>query len=72
MTKEQWKQVLDELKKCPLFCGHYDAKNGDRNYIYGIATVMEFVAMKAEDNSFEDMFYENMMKSEEVKDERFD
>ena len=69
MDKEQWKQVFNELKKCPLFCGHYDAIHGNKEYMYGIATVMEWIAYEAEEKDFMDAFWDNMFKSEEVKDE---
>ena len=33
----------DKLKEVPMFNGHYDRKNGNEHFIYGINTVMEFI-----------------------------
>ena len=33
----------DRLKEVPMFNGHYDRKNANEHFIYGINTVMEFV-----------------------------
>lgn len=57
--------VLDKLKECPLFCGKYDAKNGNASYMHGISTVMEVIAHYAEDEEFEEMFLKNIIKSED-------
>ena len=57
--------VLNKLKECEVFCGKYDARNGNKHYMYGISTVMEVIANYAGDEGFEDMFLENMTKSEE-------
>ena len=43
-----WEDVYAELIKCPLFCGVFDAKNGDVAFMNGIATVMEYIAGKAD------------------------
>lgn len=63
--RKAYKIVLDDLKKVSLFCGKYDAKNGKEDYMYGISTVMEFIANRAGYNRFEYMFLRNMVKSEE-------
>ena len=52
--------ILDKLKECPLFCGHYDHKNGNDHFMHGVSTVMEVIANYAEDYDFEEMFLENM------------
>ena len=39
--KEAFEIVLEELKRCSLFKGVYDAKNGNSQFMYGISTVME-------------------------------
>lgn len=62
--KEAYKIVLEDLKKCNLLCGIYDAKNGNESFMYGISTVMESIAYNAEDEDFADMFLSNMMKSQ--------
>ena len=43
-----WSLVFDELLKVPMFRMEYDAKNGNEHFMYGIATIMEFVAYKAD------------------------
>ena len=69
-TEEAYKIVLEDLKKCNLFCGIYDARNGNDSFIYGISTVMESIAYKAEDEDFDDLFMSNIIKSQEkVKEE---
>lgn len=52
--------ILDKLKECPLFCGHYDHENGNEHFMYGVSTVMEVIAHYAGDEEFEDMFLKNM------------
>lgn len=72
MTKEEaYKIVFDDLTRedgYPIFRGIYDAKNGKDSYMYGIAHIMEYIAIQVSDqarDNFEDMFLKNMMKSEE-------
>lgn len=64
---EAFKMVLNKLKECNLFCGKYDAKNGNENFMYGVSTVMEVIAHYAEDEEFKHTFLENMIDSEGVK-----
>lgn len=59
------KIMLNKLKECDLFCGKYDAKNGDPHYMNGISTVMEMIAHFAGDDDFEEMFLKNLIASEE-------
>ena len=66
---EAFKIVLEELKKCSLLCGEYDAKYGNEHFMYGIQTVMEAIAARADDtdailNNFTDEFLHNMVASE--------
>ena len=67
---EAFKIVLEELRKCPLFCGTYDARYGHEDFMYGIQTVMEAIAARTDDESdenyfqFSDEFLTNMIKSE--------
>ena len=63
--KKSFQIVLNKLKECELFCGKYDAKNGNEHFMYGISTVMEVIAKYAGDEQFEDIFLNNMVKSEE-------
>ena len=63
---EMFRGVYNELVECNLFTGRYDAKHGDDAYMYGIATVMEFIADKAGYlDEFQQMFDYNMRESEE-------
>lgn len=36
--------VFNELIKNPLFTGIYDAENGSKEFMHGVATVMENIA----------------------------
>lgn len=49
-----------------LFKGNYDSKNGNKNFMYGIFTVMEFIAFGAgKEEEFDNVFIKNMIKNEE-------
>lgn len=60
--------LADLMNKSPLLMGKYDAENGKESFMYGIGTVMEYIAGGTgnEDllNKFEDMFYNNLVLSE--------
>lgn len=67
--KEAYEIVFDDLMNCGcnLFRGIYDAKHGDEKFMHGIATVMEFIANTVDFDTaseFEDLFLENMIKSQ--------
>ena len=54
--------------ECGLMVGTYDAKNGNEDFMYGIATVMEWIAYhvsEADGEAFSELFIKNMIKSEE-------
>ena len=56
----------DMTKKGPnLFQGKYDSKNGNKDFMYGILTVMEFISYEAGMEDFDNVFIKNMIKSEE-------
>lgn len=60
--------VLQELTKCDLFCGKYDAKNGNESFMNGVGCVMEFIAGFINDETYEafsDMFLHNLLASED-------
>ena len=68
-TKERKviKRVINGMTECGMFCGRYDAKNGSAEFMYGIATVMEYLAYLVDDDygaDFEATFLKNMIKSE--------
>jgi hypothetical protein len=67
---EAFKIVFEELKKCNVFCGIYDAKNGNESFMHGISMVMESIAygIDAETgDNFSDLFTSNLIASEERK-----
>ena len=37
------KKIVENMRKCGLFAGKFDAKNGNVNFMYGIETVMEYL-----------------------------
>lgn len=63
---DAYKMVLkDMVKNGPgFFVGKYDATNGNKHFMYGIETVMEFISYKAEQEDFDNLFLENLGKSE--------
>lgn len=65
--KKVIEKVVDGMTECGLFCGRYDAKNGNEYFMYGVSTVMEYLAYLVSDeygNEFSDTFTKNMIKSE--------
>lgn len=61
-------------KDVGLLVGRYDAKNGNTDYMHGIATVMEFIAInvsEADCDDFENIFYNNMLESRERAEKRY-
>lgn len=78
MTKQEYDKTLkaayhlvydDIVSKGPkLFKGCYDVKHGNNSFMYGICTVMEFIADKVNPevyDKFSKDFVANMNKSEE-------
>ena len=63
-TAEAFRIVLNELKQISLFCGTYNARNGNEHYMFGVSSVMECIAAKAGDNEFPDLFLTNIINSE--------
>ena len=57
--------ALHEYCGCEVFQGKYDAVHGDEKFMYGIHTVMSFIAFEAGDYDFEDSFMDNMIECEE-------
>lgn len=71
--KEAYSRVLNDMlnSECGLLVGKYDAKNGDPAYMYGISTVMEWIAYRISDedgDAFSAMFIKNMIESKESVD----
>ena len=58
---------------CREFVGEYDAKNGSEQYMYGILTVMEWIAYNTDGetgNDFTDLFTKNLVKSIDKANEK--
>ena len=55
----------DLTKEIGLFTGKYDALNGSEEFMYGVSSVMNYIAYKAGHEDFEDTFVANMIKSKE-------
>lgn len=68
-VKDAYRIVLDDILNsgCEMMVGTYDAKNGDRRFMYGVSAVMDWIAYKVNDkvgDEFSEMFLDNMIKSE--------
>lgn len=53
-------------KDVSLFLGRFDAVNGNKNYMHGICTVMEFIANNVSEKDYEDfekIWWENFSNS---------
>lgn len=64
--------VLNDIleKGCGPMVGKYDAINSDKHFMHGVAMVMEYIAYSVNEEigcEFEELFLENMIKSEDVK-----
>lgn len=72
-----YKIVYDDLTKpsgCGLFVGKHDARNGTDSFIYGIWTVMEYIADQVSEKNgdkFNELFYDNLEKSEQKAKSRY-
>ena len=64
--KEAYLTVYEDLIKCPLYVGIYDATNGNEHFIYGISSIMDYISMKAGKlDEYEKLWTKNMKESEE-------
>lgn len=73
--QDAYRTVYNDIlnKDAGLFVGKYDAKNGNKDYMHGIATVMEFIAINVSEADFDDfvnMFFNNMLESRERAEKR--
>lgn len=71
-VKDAYRIVFNDMinSECGLLVGKYDAKNGDEKFMYGIDIVMEWIAYKASEKQgeeFSTMFFDNMIKSQEIE-----
>ena len=66
--KEMLKGIIEEIREISMFNGRYDAKNGKKDFMYGILSVMECLAYMVSDkygDSFSDTFLQNLIDSEQ-------
>lgn len=64
-----YKMVFEDMvnSKCGLWVGKYDAKHGRKDFMFGIGTVMEYIAYQVsekEGQRFLVKFANNMVESE--------
>jgi hypothetical protein len=68
MTREEMiKELIEDMSKCGVFIGKYDAENGSENFMYGVDAVMEYLAYEVSDeygDAFSEKFTKNMIDSE--------
>ena len=63
---EAYKIVFDDLTKCNMFKGIYDGINGNPHFMYGIWTVMDYIASNVSEDcydQFTEEFERNMIDS---------
>ena len=70
--KKAYKTVLRDmmLNGPDMFKGKYDSSNGSKDFMFGICTVMEYIALCVDEKSyqvFSDMFTRNMVEYEHAK-----
>lgn len=72
-VQDAYRIVLNDMlnSDCGLLVGKYDAKHGKPDFMYGIQTVMEWIAYKVSETDgdyFSDMFGRNIIESKKVID----
>lgn len=63
----------DLTKKEGLFTGKYDVKHGNKAFMYGVLSVMQYIAYNVGEgcmDDFIDRFFGNMEKSEQERKKR--
>lgn len=68
-VKEAYNVVLSDILNngSKLLVGKYDANNGNKHFMNGILTAMEYIAYKVDEktgNEFIELFTQNMINSE--------
>lgn len=64
--QEAYRMVFNDLKEYSIFNGKFDAKHGNKNYMYGVCTIGEMIAYNAGDDCYEEyekLFHTNFEKS---------
>lgn len=66
--KQTIRKVIETImQNGGLFAGNYDAVNGNPDFMYGISSLLEYLAYSVDENfgnKVEDAFIKNMLKSE--------
>lgn len=67
--RDAYKMVLEDMinSECGLLVGKYDARNGGKQFMFGVSTVMEWIASRVGNDTldeFENLFLKNMLESE--------
>ena len=73
LEKDTLKKIMEDMKECGMFIGRYDAKHGSEKFMYGVSTVMEYLAYRVSDgygDAFSDEFVNNMVESERKVEEK--
>lgn len=68
-VQDAYRIVFNDMMNsgCGLLVGRYDAKNGNEKYMFGVDTVMEWIAYKvseAQGDDFSELFTKNMVESQ--------
>lgn len=62
------KKIIEDLmEQNGLFAGNYDAVNGNLEFMYGVSSLLEYLAYSVDENfgnDVEDVFVKNILKSE--------
>lgn len=69
--KQTIQKVVEHMSERGLFRGCYDAKNGDKKFMYGISTIMGYLAYLVSEEygeQFDTEFVKNMTESEKALD----
>ena len=70
--KQTMRNVIETImQNGGLFAGNYDAVNGNPNFMYGISSLLIYLAYAVDENlgnKVEDAFVKNMLKSEKSID----
>ena len=72
-VQDAYRIVLNDMLNsgCGLLVGKHDWKNGKPDFMYGIQTVMEWIAYKVSETDgdyFSDLFVRNLIESKKVVD----
>lgn len=74
-VKEAYRIVFNDMMNsdCGLLVGRYDAKHGKEEYMFGVNTVMEWIAYRvseAQGDNFSELFIKNMVESKKIRGDK--